>query len=138
MQIGELMTKNLEMVEAQAPLREAAEKMRAFGIGALPVLEQGLLVGMLTDRDITVRATAYGKDPNTTRVQEVMTHALVTCDADAPLTEAERLMEEKAVRRLVVLDAFKRPVGLISLDDLATVPGEARRAGEVLEHLNIP
>jgi CBS domain-containing protein len=138
MQIGELMTRSLELVEAKAPLREAAEKMRSFGIGALPVVERGQLVGMLTDRDITVRATALGKDPNTTPVREAMTHALVTCDADAPLTEAERLMEEKAVRRLVVLDAFKHPVGLISLDDLATVPGEARRAGEVLERLNIP
>jgi CBS domain-containing protein len=138
MQIGELMTKNLELVDAKAPVREAAEKMRSFGIGALPVEERGQLVGMLTDRDITVRATALGKDPNTTPVRDVMTHALVTCEADAPITEAERLMEEKAVRRLVVLDAFKRPVGLISLDDLATVPGEARRTGEVLERLNVP
>ena len=138
MQIGELMTKNLERVDAKAPVREAAEKMRSCGIGALPVEERGQLVGMLTDRDITVRATALGKDPNTTLVRDVMTHALVTCDADAPLTEAERLMEEKAVRRLVVLDAFKRPVGLISLEDLATVPGEARRTGEVLERLNVP
>jgi CBS domain-containing protein len=67
-----------------------------------------------------------------------MTHAVITCDADAPLSEAEHLMEEKAVRRLVVLDAYKKPVGLISLDDLATVPGEARHAGEVLRELNTP
>jgi len=138
MRIGELMTKGLETIEAEAPLRAAAERMRSFGIGALPVVDGGQLVGMVTDRDITVRATSAGKDPNRTPVREAMTHAVITCDADAPITEAEHLMEEKAVRRLVVLDAYKKPVGLISLDDLATVPGEARHAGEVLRELNTP
>lgn len=138
MRIGELMTKGLETIKASASLREAAERMRSYGIGALPVMEGELLVGMLTDRDITVRATAAGKDPNKTSVREAMTHTVITCEADAPLSEAEHLMEEKAVRRLVVLDAYKKPVGLISLDDLATVPGEARHAGEVLRELNTP
>jgi CBS domain-containing protein len=138
MRIGELMTKNLETIEADAPLRMAAERMRSFGIGALPVMDGTQLVGMLTDRDITVRATAAGKDPNRTPVREAMTHTVITCDASAPLSEAEHLMEEKAVRRLVVLDAYKKPVGLISLDDLATVPGEARHTAEVLRELNTP
>jgi len=138
MRIGELMTKDLETIKASASLREAAERMRSYGIGALPVVEGEQLVGMVTDRDITVRATAAGKDPNKTPVREAMTHAVITCEADAPLSEAEHLMEEKAVRRLVVLDAYKKPVGLISLDDLATVPGEARHAGEVLRELNTP
>ncbi|WP_235216948.1 CBS domain-containing protein [Archangium violaceum] len=138
MRIGELMTQGLETIEADATLRAAAELMRSYGIGALPVMDGEQLVGMLTDRDITVRATAAGKDPNRTRVREAMTHAVITCDADAPLSEAEHLMEEKAVRRLVVLDAYKKPVGLISLDDLATIPGETRHAGEVLRELNTP
>ncbi len=138
MRIGELMTKSLETIEVDAPLRMAAERMRSYGIGALPVMDGDQLVGMLTDRDITVRATAAGKYPNRTPVREAMTHAIITCDVDAPLSEAEHLMEEKAVRRLVVLDAYKKPVGIISLDDVATVPGEARHAGEVLRELNTP
>lgn len=138
MRISDLMTKSLETVEADESLREAAERMRSYGVGALPVMDGEQLVGMLTDRDITVRATAAGKDPNRTRVREAMTHAVITCDADAPLSEAEHLMEEKAVRRLVVLDGYKKPVGLISLGDLSTVPGEARHAGEVLKELNTP
>ncbi len=138
MRIGELMTKGLETIEAEATLCAAAERMRSFGIGALPVMDGGQLVGMVTDRDITVRATAAGKDPNQTPVREAMTHAVITCDADAPISEAEHLMEEKAVRRLVVLDSYKKPVGLISLDDLATAPGEARHVGEVLRELNTP
>lgn len=138
MRVGELMTKSLETIEADASLRAAAERMRSYGIGSLPVTDGEQLVGMLTDRDITVRATAAGKDPNQTPVREAMTHVVITCDVDAPLSEAEHLMEEKAVRRLVVIDAHKKPVGIISLDDLATVPGEAKHAGEVLRELNTP
>jgi CBS domain-containing protein len=91
---------------------------------------------MITDRDITERATALGRDPKKTLVREAVTAAVVTCREDAPVAEAERLMEEKAVRRLVVLDSWHRMAGLISLDDIATLPGETRRAGGILEHLN--
>lgn len=135
MRVGELMTKSLETIEAGESLRSAAERMRVCWIGALPVMEAGELVGMLTDRDITVRATALGKDPNTTSVREAMTSAVITCAPDDSLGTAERLMEDKMVRRLVVVDENRRPVGLLSLDDLATVPAEVLHAGEVLEHV---
>lgn len=136
MRIGELMTKNLETIEAGEPVRAAALRMRTCNIGSLPVLEGGQLVGMLTDRDITVRCTALGQDPNTTAVREAMTSTVITCGADDTLEVAERMMEEKMVRRLVVVDAQRRPVGLLSLDDLATVPEEVLHAGEVLERLH--
>ena len=138
MWVRDVMMRGVEVVAPEATLQEAAAMMRELDVGLLPVCDGPRLVGMLTDRDITVRATAAGKDPNTTPVREAMTHAVITCEADAPLSEAEHLMEEKAVRRLVVLDGYKKPVGLISLDDLATVPGEARHAGEVLKELNTP
>lgn len=136
MLIGDVMTRSVETIEPGETLQEAAVRMRSCGIGVLPVIEEGQPVGMITDRDITVRATALGRDPQKTLVREAMTAAVVTCREDAPVAEAERLMEEKAVRRLVVLDSWHRMVGLISLDDIATLPGEARRAGEILEHLN--
>ncbi len=135
MRVGELMTKNLETIEAREPIRAAALRMRTCNIGALPVLEGGTLVGMLTDRDIAVRSAALGQDPNTTPVREVMTTTVITCDADEKLERAEQMMEEKMVRRLVVVDADRRPVGLLSLDDLATVPEEVLHAGVVLERL---
>jgi CBS domain-containing protein len=135
MRIGELMTKNLETIEAGEPVRAAAMRMRTCNIGSLPVMEGGQLVGMLTDRDITVRCTAMGLDPNTTLVREAMTAAVITCEAEATLAEAERLMEEKMVRRLVVVDGKRTPVGILSLDDLATVPEEVLHTGEVLERL---
>lgn len=136
MLIGDVMTRRVETVDPMECLQAAAARMRSCGIGVLPVLEEGVPVGMLTDRDITVRATAMGKDPKKTLVREIMTATVVTCREDDPVAEAERLMEEKAVRRLVVLDSWHRMVGIISLDDIATLPGEARRAGEILEHLN--
>jgi len=135
MLIGELMSQCVETIEPGATLQAAAVRMRTCGIGILPVVEHGRPVGMITDRDITVRATALGQDPKETLVREVMTATVVTCPADAPIAEAERLMEEKAVRRLVVLDRWHQVTGLISLDDLATLPSEARRVGEILEHL---
>lgn len=136
MLIGDVMTRRVETVDPVESLQSAAARMRRCGIGVLPVLEEGVPVGMLTDRDITVRATALGKDPKKTLVREIMTATVVTCREEDPVAEAERLMEERAVRRLVVLDSWHRMVGIISLDDIATLPGETRRAGEILEHLN--
>ncbi len=135
MRIGELMTKNVETIEAGEPVRVAALRMRTCNIGSLPVTEDGKLVGMLTDRDITVRCTALGQDPNTTSVREAMTANLITCDANATLEAAEQLMEERMVRRLVIVDGQSNPVGILSLDDLATVPEQVLHAGEVLERL---
>lgn len=135
MRIFELMTKNVETIEADESLRVAALRMRTCNIGSLPVTENGQLVGMLTDRDITIRSTALGQDPNETRVREAMTTALITCEPDATLSVAEQLMEDKMVRRLVIVDEARRPLGILSLDDLATVPAEVLRAGAVLEHL---
>ncbi|MCP3097514.1 CBS domain-containing protein [Myxococcus sp. K15C18031901] len=135
MRVDELMTKNLETIEADETLRVAALRMRTCNIGALPVMEGGQLVGMLTDRDVTVRATALGQHPDHTRVRECMTFALITCSPDTTLDEAEQLMEQKMVRRLVVVDGDRVPLGILSLDDLATVPTEVLRAGAVLEHL---
>jgi CBS domain-containing protein len=136
MRIGELMTKNLETIEAGEPVRVAALRMRTCNIGSLPVVEGGQLVGMLTDRDITVRSAALGQDPNTTLVREVMTSVVITCEARETLEVAEQLMEEKMVRRLVVVDEERTPVGILSLDDLATVPEGVLHAGEVLERLH--
>ncbi|RKG84142.1 CBS domain-containing protein [Corallococcus terminator] len=137
MRISELMKKDVETIDAGECLRTAAERMRIHYIGALPVTENGQLVGMLTDRDIAVRSTALGKDPNVTSVREAMTATVITCSADDSLDAGELLMEEKSVRRLVVVDADHHAVGILSMDDVATVPGKLIRPGELLEHLSI-
>jgi CBS domain-containing protein len=125
MQLKEIMTPGVEDISPEATLREAAEKMRHLDIGPLPVCDGDRLVGLLTDRDITVRAVAEGRDPATTRVREVMTPEVVYGYDNQDSRDAARLMEQYQIRRLPVLNHAKRLVGMVSLGDLAVHPGAA-------------
>src|SRR4030081_3550788 len=98
MKVKDLMTRSVECTRPDASLREAADKMKALDIGPLPVCENDRLVGMLTDRDITVRATAEGLPPGLGLVRDVMTPDIVYCFEDQDVSEAARLMEENQVR----------------------------------------
>lgn len=138
MQLKEIMTRGVEVIHPDATLAEAARKMKDFDVGPLPVCDGDRLVGMLTDRDITVRATAAGQDPNTTRVREAMSEEIVYCFEDDDVTEAARLMEERQIRRLVVLNRDKRLVGIVSLGDLAVHAAEEAVAEEALEAISEP
>lgn len=119
MQLSEIMTFNPVVLSPNTMLREAAQKMRELDSGVMPVGENDRLVGMLTDRDITVRATADGRDPNTTPVRDVMTSDVIYCYADDDIEMAARTMAENQIRRVIVLDRDKRLVGIASLGDLA-------------------
>jgi CBS domain-containing protein len=118
MPISDLMTQAVESIDPEATLQEAAQRMRAASIGALPVREGTHLVGILTERDLVARAVAEGRDPKTARVREVMTPDLITCYADQDITEASRLMRERQIRHLVVVSRDQRPVGIMSLRDV--------------------
>ena len=108
-------------------------------MGPLPVCgDNDRLVGMITDRDITVRAVAEACDPRTTTVQDVMTPDVVYCFDDQDVQEAARLMKEHQVRRLVVLNRDKRLVGIVSLGDLAVETGDERLAGKTVEQVSLP
>ncbi len=132
MLVRHVMTMGAETIGPGESLRAAAEKMRAHGVGALPVCEGDRVIGMLTDRDSAVRAVALGLDPSTTAVRETMTPQALWCFEDQDTAEAARIMEQKAVRRLMVVDHAERLVGLLSVDDLA-VEAQPRLAGEVLD-----
>jgi CBS domain-containing protein len=95
------------------------------------------LLGMITDRDIVLRAIAEGRDPQTTSVEEAMTPGVVYCYQDQDVEEAAALMKEHQLRRLVVLDRDKRLVGILSLGDIAADTDEAL-GGEVLERVSEP
>ena len=139
MQVKEVMTRGVECTRPDASLQEAARKMRDLDVGPLPVCgDNDRLVGMLTDRDITIRAVAEGQDPKTARVQDVMTPDITYCFEDQDLTEASRLMEQNQIRRLVVLNRDKRLVGIVSLGDLAVKTGNERLSGEALEQVSEP
>jgi CBS domain-containing protein len=142
MQLREVMTPHVEVIHPDATLREAAQKMQTLDVGPIPVCDGDRLQGMLTDRDITVRATAAGRDPNTTRVREVMTPDVVYCFEDQDVQEAAQVMEERQIRRLIVLNRDKRLVGIVSLGDLATQTGDeeldAEELSETLSGVSTP
>ncbi len=139
MLVRNVMTRGVECIRPTASLQEAARRMRDLDVGPLPVCgDNDRLVGMVTDRDITVRATAEGRDPKTARVQDVMTPDVTYCFEDQDVTEATRLMEDNQIRRLVVLDRDKRLVGILSLGDLAVRTGEEQLSGEALEQVSEP
>lgn len=119
MKVSQVMTTDVITIEPEATLTEAARRMRGLDVGPLPVASGGRLVGMLTDRDIAVRATAEGRDPQDTRVSDVMTRDVVCCFQDDDVLQAARAMARYGKRRLVVVDASGRVVGIVSLGDLA-------------------
>jgi len=117
--IREVMTRDVRVIGPNQTIREAATAMADGDIGSLPVGENDRLVGMITDRDIAIRAVAEGRDP-TTAVREVMTDRLQYCFADENVQEIARNMAELGVRRLPVVDRDKRLVGIVALSNIAT------------------
>jgi CBS domain-containing protein len=138
MHLKDVMTRDVEVVRPDATLQEAAGRMKALDIGVIPVCDGEHLMGMLTDRDITVRATAAGRDPRTTHVRDVMTPDVVYCFEDQDVTEAQRLMQERQIRRLLILTSDMRLAGVVSLGDLAVKAGADKVGGAVLERVSEP
>jgi CBS domain-containing protein len=136
--VQEIMTRQVEVVRPDAPIREAAEKMRSLDVGSLPVCDGQRLVGMITDRDITIRAVAAGRDPSQTLVTEAMTPEIVYCYDDQNVKEVAELMEERQIRRLPIVSRDKRLVGIVSLGDLAVDTGKKKLAGQTLTEISRP
>jgi CBS domain-containing protein len=136
MLVRDAMTRDVERLGPDETLVEAARRMRDAGVGALPVCADGGVVGFITDRDIVVRAVAAGRDPAFADVRSVMTAYVVECRDDEDLAEAVARMEERAVRRAVVLDAGHQLVGMLSVDDVAL--HSQVLAGEIIEHALAP
>lgn len=136
MRAGEVMTRNVTVVRPDATVREAARLMGDLNVGALPVCDGRRLVGIVTDRDITVRATADGMRPDATPVHVVMTEAVCWCFEHDPLEDVEREMARRQIRRLPVLDTEKRLCGMLSLGDLAA--DRALGTVETLRSVSMP
>lgn len=134
--IQHLMSRDVRTVAPETTIREAARLMADSDVGALPVSAGDRLAGMVTDRDIAVRAVAIGKGPDTT-VGEVMTHDVLYCHEDEEVGHVSANMGEMQVRRLPVVDADKRLVGIVSLADIA-MAADAEQAGEALELIARP
>jgi CBS domain-containing protein len=129
MKISDIMTRNVRVVSPDRTIQEAARLMDEMNVGVLPVCDGRRLRGMITDRDITTRATAAGLPPDTTRVRDVMTDNVWWCFDDDDVGHIVQLMSDHQIRRLPVVDHDKHLVGIVALGDLATdSEGDASRA----------
>lgn len=137
MKVSEAMTRDVRLAEPNQSIREVARLMAELDIGALPVGDNDRLVGMITDRDIAVRAVAEGRGPDT-RVSEVMSPEIKYCYEDQSVDEVCRNMADLRVRRLPVVDRNKRLVGILSLGDLALEGSTQDEAGEALSGISRP
>ena len=135
--VSEMMTRDVRLTRPDETIQEAARAMAEMGVGAIPVADGGRLVGIITDRDITVRAVAEGRGPDTL-VQAVMTPEVKYCFDFEDLELVARNMGDQQVRRLPVLDRNKRLVGILSLGDVATGDEVQHAAGDALAGVSRP
>lgn len=136
--LSEIMTNKLRIVSPDATIEEAAQIMAEEDIGWLPVVDgDGGLVGTLTDRDIAIRAVAKGRD-NNVLVHQIMSPGVVAARKDESLEDAARLMRTNQIRRVAIVDEENRPLGVISLGDVAQRTHEERVVYETLEQVAAP
>lgn len=136
--VRDIMSRDVEVVHPDSMIQEAADKMKTLNIGSLPVCDNKRLVGVVTDRDIAIRAVASGLDPKRTKVSNTMTPELIYCFEDETVSQAAKLMERYQIRRLPILSREKHLVGIVALGDLAVDTGNERLSGTVLEEISEP
>jgi CBS domain-containing protein len=137
MQIQDVMTADVSFIEPNTSILEIARKMRDGDIGSTPVVEDERLVGMVTDRDIVVRAIAEGGDVRNMTARDAMSPGVLYCFADQTVESVLESMGDQQIRRLPVIDRDKRLVGVVSLGDLA-LSGRRKAAGEALQEISQP
>jgi CBS-domain-containing membrane protein len=139
-QVQDIMNKPVTLIDPNTTIRDVAKQMRADDIGALPVSENDRLVGMVTDRDIVVRAVAEDRGAGNTTVRQVMSNHVFCCFDDDDVARAAQVMAEHQVRRIPVLNRQKRLVGVVALADLGRVAAEAAKVaiGGISEPTNQP
>lgn len=134
-QIRELMTVKPRTVKTGDSIVDAAKLMKGEDSGIAPIVDDGRLVGVITDRDIAIRVVAEGRDPQSTKVEEIASQNLVTIDPQQDLDEALRLMAQHQVRRLPVVEEDGKLVGIVAQADVAR-HADAERTGEVVEQIS--
>lgn len=138
MKVRDIMSHHVQLVSSSAMVNEAAEKMGAFNIGALPIIEDNKIAGMLTDRDIAIRVVAAGLNPKMTVIKNVYTPGIITCYEDDYIEIAARIMEDNQVRRLLVLGDDSNTAGILSIGDLALKTNRGHLTYKILEKVCEP
>ena len=132
MKVQQIMSQNVQCIEPTTPISKDAEKMRELDIGFLAICDNDQLVGTVTDRDITIRSVAQGRDPRLAPIEEIMTPSVFYCYEDDDVEHVAKHMQEKEVRRMLILTRQKRLAGVVSIGDIAKAAGEEKLAGETL------
>jgi CBS domain-containing protein len=136
MEIKNIMTPHTRCLHPEATLEDAAIYMRDYNCGFLPICARDKLVGVITDRDIVIRAIASGKHPQQTLITDYMTRGVVYCMAHDELKTVAEQMGNHHVRRIVVLDDNKRAIGVLSIDDIAAKVDEPKLSGEIMAKID--
>lgn len=137
MQIKEIMAQPVVTVSPDATLVEASSIMLRKDIGSLPVCEGNKVIGIVTDRDLTVRGIAKGLNPNRAQVKDVMTKDVLSCASEDEIETACDIMEKNQVRRLVIIDDDDSCLGIVALGDIA-LEAPSARSGQVLKEISAP
>lgn len=135
MQVKEVMSKKPDFVDHSWTLAQAANEMLKRDIGFIPVGENDRLIGVVTDRDIAIRAVAAGKDPAHTNITEIMSPKVFYCYDDDDIKKAAKYMSAQQIRRLIVLNHDKRLVGIVSLGDVAIKNKDEKLVGHILHEV---
>jgi CBS domain-containing protein len=134
--LRDIMTTNVVSVSSNQSVREAAALMSQYNIGVLPVVDNGQLTGMITDRDITIRSTSQGVSPDTP-VSQCMSNNVISGTSNMDVHEATQLMAQRQIRRLPVVD-HNQLVGMVALGDLATREIYQNEASQALSSISVP
>lgn len=135
--LQDLMSRDVKVISPDMSIRDAATQMRKGDFGMLPVGENDRMIGAITDRDIAIRAVAEGKDGSTS-VRDVMSEGIFWVFEDESVEDAAKMMSQRQVRRLPVVDRNKRLVGIVALGDFAVESSEIKPAAEALSEISKP
>ena len=135
--LKDLMSREVQIISPDLTIADAARKMRDGDFGMMPVGEDDRLIGTISDRDIVIRAVAEGKDAST-QVRDVMSEGVAWAYEDDSVEEAAKIMSERQVRRLPVVDRNKRLVGIVALGDFAVESSEIQPAAQALSEISKP
>lgn len=135
--LKDLMSRNVQIVNSNATIKEAAQHMLKGNFGLMPVGQNDRMIGTISDRDIAIRAVAEGKGPDTL-VHEVMSEGVIWAYEDDSVDDAVKLMSEHQIRRLPIVNADKQLVGIVALGDFAVEGSDIEAAGEALSEISKP
>ena len=136
-QLKDLMSRDVKVISPDMTIEEAAKKMRDGDFGMMPVGENDRMIGTISDRDIAIRAVAEGKDANT-KVRDVMSEGIAWAYEDESVEQIAKIMSERQVRRLPVVNRDKRLVGIVALGDFAVEKSEILPAAQALSEISKP